>query len=275
MKAYDMYEKENILYFKKCLSSVNMVSFSRRNLTSFFKTDKATKPAVYILYNDTVNGVSSIYIGETENIKRRLEEHNKTFGKTFWTGTVVFQSDDNSLNKAHYKYLEHMFFEKASFASRYRIANKLLPTKSSLSPKDEIVAAEFLNEAYELLKTVRLYFFEHYQLSDTNENEDIFYLYHPFGTGKLQVIDDDEVLLLKDSVILFSNEDPHLESKKNFLSSGKIKEIEGTTIGILNESIKFQSDNDAASFVTADPESDWTMWSNINGETTSSLRRFK
>lgn len=274
MKAFNMYEINRINYFKQTLSTVSIMFFDRIFLDSFLATEESNHPAVYILYNESGVGESSVYIGETENIGHRLKQHNKNFGKTFWTGTIVVQTNDGSFNKAHYKYLEYMLYERAVFANRYRLANKVSPTKSSLSRNDQISADMFLEETYRLLKILRFYFFEHPYLGDTNENTDIFYLYHPFGTGKMQVLDNDKFVLLKDSVIVMDGEnDFTADMKKDYIKSGKIKVIEGTKFAVLLENIIFESDNDAAAFVTASTEADWTMWVNINRETAHTVLR--
>lgn len=265
MKAYNLYEVNKINYFKKTLSAVLITFFDRAFLDNFLKTEEANHPAVYILYNENSIGSSSVYIGETECIGSRLKQHNKNFGKTFWTGTIVIQTSDGSFNKAHFKYLEYMLYERAMFANRYRIANKVSPTKSSLAINDQISADTLLEETYQMLKLLRFYFFEHPYLGDTNENEDTFYLYHPFGTGKMQILDNDKYLLLKDSVIIIDDEtDLFSEEKKEYIKSGKIKVIEDTKIAVLMDNISFDSDTDAAAFVTASPKSDWTSWENLN-----------
>lgn len=274
MNAYDMHESNGITYINKTLSSVKIIIFDRNQLSNFAKEDYASKPSVYILYNDSYKGLSSVYIGETENIINRLNQHDKNFGKTFWNGTIVLQTNDNSFNKAHFKYIEHELYKQAKFADRYVIANKVSPTKSSLSVKDEISANNFINEIYDILLKLRFYFFEHPQLGGTNEDLDIFYLYHPFGTGKLQIVSESKMYLITGSVVMLNSpDDPMKEEKKKLILNGKIKEIEDTNIGAVTSNILFESDNEAAAFVLGSIDADWTMWSNMNGENTNSIRK--
>ena len=272
MNSYNLYEVNQIHYFKEMLSTVSVVFFDRIFLNNYLTTESSKHPAVYILYNDSSMGESSVYIGETENIGIRLQQHDKTFGKTFWVGTIVIQTNDGSFNKAHYKYLEYMLYERAIYAERYRLANKVSPTKSSLAINDKISADKFLEETYKLLKALRFYFFEHPYIGDTNENEDIFYLYHAFGTGKMQVLDNDEFIVLKDSVVIVDNDDDYTkEMKEEFIKDGKIELVENTKFAIVRENIVFESDNDAAAFVTGSTEADWTMWKNCNRESANTI----
>ena len=97
---------------------------------------------VYILFGvDEETGENRAYIGEAENIYKRLLQHNKT--KDFWNDCLVFVSQNNSLNKAHIKFIENMLYTKAKEVERFIIDNDTEPTKSSLDGADEIRAVKF------------------------------------------------------------------------------------------------------------------------------------
>lgn len=275
MQSFDLYEVDNLTYFKKSLSTVSLTMFDRTNLNKFINSTESSLPSVYILYSDNVIGQSSMYIGETENIGKRLQQHDKNFGKTFWTKTIILQTTDSSFNKAHFKHLEYLFYERAKFADRYRLANKVIPTKSSLSIADSISANMFFEESLDLLLKLRFYFFEHPQLGETSEDKDIFYLYHPFGTSKLQVLNEDSFNLLEGSIIVIEDEESYKEEKKEYIKKGDIEIIPDTKLGRLKTNIKFKSDNEAAIFASADIDADWTLWTNIDGHTTKSAFRRK
>lgn len=97
---------------------------------------------IYILFGiDKDSGKNIVYIGETEDICKRLLQHNKL--KEFWNECVLFASQDNSLNKAHIKFIENLLYVKAKTVGRYIIENDEKPTKSSLDGADEIRAIKF------------------------------------------------------------------------------------------------------------------------------------
>ena len=78
----------------------------RNKLKEASGLDYINNTGVYILFGDDENTAEKIaYIGEAEDIYSRLYQHNKN--KDFWNECVVFVSKDNSLNKAHIKYIEH------------------------------------------------------------------------------------------------------------------------------------------------------------------------
>lgn len=82
----------------------------RNKLKEASSLEYINNTGVYILFGDDENTAEKIaYIGEAEDIYSRLSQHNKN--KDFWNECVVFVSKDNSLNKAHIKYIEHELYE--------------------------------------------------------------------------------------------------------------------------------------------------------------------
>ena len=81
-----------------------------------------SSPGIYFLFGyDENNDKPSIYIGEAENIIKRLKQHLDT--KDFWNEVILFISKDTNLNKAHIKYLEYKFYSIAKNSRRYHIEN--------------------------------------------------------------------------------------------------------------------------------------------------------
>ena len=99
---------------------------------------------VYFLFgrNDDTD-MDQVYIGEAENILNRLKQHLAE--KDFWTECVVFISKDDSLNKAHIKYLENHLFLLAKSAKRYEILNATTPTVSAISEMDRAEMEGFID----------------------------------------------------------------------------------------------------------------------------------
>ena len=117
----------------------------RNKLKEASSLEYINNTGVYILFGDDENTAEKIaYIGEAEDIYNRLLQHNKN--KDFWNECIVFVSKDNSLNKAHIKYIEHELYEMSKKASRYITKNESNPTKSSLSNADEIRAEKFISK---------------------------------------------------------------------------------------------------------------------------------
>lgn len=121
----------------------------RNKLKESSKLKCINNTGIYILFGeDEETAMQTAYIGESENIYNRLEQHNRN--KSFWKECIVFVSENNSLNKAHIKYIEYELYNLANETERFVIKNESRPTKSSLSSADEIRSIKFI----EKIKTI-------------------------------------------------------------------------------------------------------------------------
>jgi hypothetical protein len=109
-------------------------------------------PGVYILAGADPDGVfdSRVYIGQGEDVRKRLASHLKDDAKDFWTDTIVFVSSSGSLNRAHITYLESRLVDLAFEAKRVSVANGNRPTLPSLSAADRAEADGFLREMLDI-----------------------------------------------------------------------------------------------------------------------------
>lgn len=93
----------------------------RTEFDEALKREEAEKPGIYFLTGtDPESGRPAIYIGEAECIRDRIKIH---IDKDFWTQVTYFISTDDSLTKAHIKYLEGKFLELAKAAGRAMVTN--------------------------------------------------------------------------------------------------------------------------------------------------------
>ena len=103
---------------------------------------------VYLLYSaEDASGLPRIYIGEADNVYKRLLQHDA--GKDFWDQAVAFVSKDQTLNKAHARWIEQQMLNQARQAARYKIANKQVNAGSQerpLSEEDRADATAFLQD---------------------------------------------------------------------------------------------------------------------------------
>jgi hypothetical protein len=109
-------------------------------------------------FDDDSDGLPEIYVGEAENLGKRLSSHANT--KDGWGRLVIFTSRDASINKAHAKYLESRLCELASAAKRCLLQNKNAPQSPKLSDSDRDQAETFLREILVVLPVVGISEFE-------------------------------------------------------------------------------------------------------------------
>jgi hypothetical protein len=107
-------------------------------------------PGVYFLIGAESREAREVYIGESESVHTRICQ--QLARKDFWQVVVLFTVKDDSLTKAHVKYLESRLCGLCSAASRYRLNNpNQEPTKSHLPRADSDAMEEFIDNIRLLL----------------------------------------------------------------------------------------------------------------------------
>lgn len=130
-----------------------------------------TSTGVYLLFGKDEEFNDLVYIGEGEEILKRIIQHLPL--KDFWHETVVFVSKDENLNKAHIKYLENRLYDIAKAANRYKVLNSTIPTKSSISEADKAEMEEFLENIKLLVNTLGHKVFE--EKRETQPKQTIYF----------------------------------------------------------------------------------------------------
>ena len=103
-----------------------MFVIPRSDLEYLNQQEMLHKPAFYILLGEDDSLKPKAYIGETENFKERVKDHDVK--KTFWQRALVFVSKDADMTKADVQYLEHLAISAAKKANTYVLnENKQTP----------------------------------------------------------------------------------------------------------------------------------------------------
>lgn len=114
--------------------------------------------SAYVLLGKNDEGTTLAYIGECDNARERLSDHLKK--KDFWNEVIVFIRTDNSLNKAHVKYIERRLYDIASNIGRCILMNGNQPGGASISESDEAEIEEYITNACILTNALGIKVFE-------------------------------------------------------------------------------------------------------------------
>ncbi|PWR19619.1 GIY-YIG nuclease family protein [Zavarzinia compransoris] len=116
----------------------------RSRLADLIQRPEAGRTGVYILTGADPEGDYKplAYIGETDNVGKRLAQHNKDESKEFWEQTCIVTSKDQNLTKAHARYLESRLIAIATEAARTRLENGTAPD-FGLLPEADLSDMEF------------------------------------------------------------------------------------------------------------------------------------
>ena len=139
-------------------SGVGIV-FNRSNFKEAIKRPEFDKTGVYVLIgDDEESGSKTIYVGEGDPVKSRLNQHYTN--KDFWTWVVFFVSKDDSLNKAHVQHLESQLLTLARNAKLCKLDNGTEPTPPTLSEADTLLVDGFLRDMLSIFPLLNLNAFE-------------------------------------------------------------------------------------------------------------------
>jgi hypothetical protein len=111
----------------------------RSKLADLLARDEARRTGAYLLLGDDPEAVGGIrcYVGEADELRTRLKEHNGSLrGKEFWDRVVIISSKDANPTKAHGRYLEARLIATATAAGRCELVNGTSPAPPALPEAD-------------------------------------------------------------------------------------------------------------------------------------------
>ena len=131
----------------------------RSNLSYLNTQEKLQKPAFYILLGEDEATKPQAYIGETENFRERVKDHDNK--KSFWQKALIFVSKDADMTKADVQYLEHKAIAEAKKANTFVLSdNKQTPKAPNLPEYRQDSMDEFFDDAKFLASFIGYNIFE-------------------------------------------------------------------------------------------------------------------
>lgn len=136
------------------------IVFPRDKWPTTKQRSELSRPGVYILtgYRSAEDELPTIYIGEGDVLRNRIDSHFQN--KDFWDRGIVFTASNNSLNKAHVRWLESALISRAVQAKRCMLDNGTEPQQVGLSEAERADTDGFLREILQILPLVGLRAFE-------------------------------------------------------------------------------------------------------------------
>ena len=128
----------------------------RSRLADLIQRPEAGRTGIYVLSGTDPEGGHKplIYLGETDNIRNRLAQHNKDDAKEFWEQTCLVTSKDQNLTKAHVRYLESRLISIATQAGRAKLVNGTEGSRGAILPESDTSDMEFFIEQLRIMLPV-------------------------------------------------------------------------------------------------------------------------
>jgi hypothetical protein len=172
----------------------------RSRLKELANRDDLKRAGVYFLVGRDETDSEAAYVGEAEEVYKRLLQHQD---KDFWTEALVFISKDENLNKAHIKYLEYTLHKSAIEAARYQVTNSNIPSKPAISEAERAVMTEFADNLQLLVGTMGYKLFEHLTKRAVPKQEQYF-ITSARGAEAVAVVTSEGMVVRKGSKIAMS-----------------------------------------------------------------------
>ena len=226
-----------------------------------------TKTGVYLLLGKDEEGKDMVYVGEAENMLKRLNQHLTQ--KDFWNESIVFLSKDNNLNKAHIKYLENRLHEIAKSVNRYKVENSVTPTQSSISESDIAEMEEFIEHVKMLVSTLGHKVFEEKREIKHKKDQNIFYIKAARGADAQGERTSDGFVVHKGSIASDSTTSSMVASslrlRQTLIDNEDLKLIDGNYV--FTEDYIFSSPTTAAVIVMGRNANGLVEWKLKDGKT--------
>ena len=206
------------------------------------------------------------YIGETENFKERVKDHDNK--KKFWQKALVFVSKDENIIKADVQYLEYKAIALAKNTNTYVLnENKQMPKAPNMSEPQQDAMDIFFEDVKFLASFVGCNLFDTIEakeqhlffISGRKCDAKGFYNSTGFTVLKGSVVAKDTVasLIWKDKRNRLVNEYCSIQDDKLVMNSDKT----------------FSSPSSAADFCTGSSVNGWNVWKDNEGKTLADVYR--
>lgn len=238
----------------------------RSNLSYLSEQEKLQKPAFYILIGEDEATKPQAYIGETENFKERVKDHDNK--KAFWQKALIFVSKDEDMTKADVQYLEYKAIAEAKKANTFILnENKQIPKAPNLPEHQRDAIDEFFEDIKFLTSFMGCNIFE---ISQPKE-EHLFYT-KGRGSNAKGFYHSEGFTVLKGSIIA-NDCVPSLKWKEK--RDNLVKEYATLENGslIMNSDKTFSSPSTAADFCIGSSNNGWLVWKDKDGNTLDSIYR--
>ena len=138
-----------------------VIKIPRKEVPTYAEVE-LDKPGVYFLFCKEDDGDDSVYVGEAENLLKRLKQHIQDYNAEkesyFWQVAVCVKGND--LNKALIKYLECFYCNKIKQSSKYTLLTKKSSLQMTLKRAELASMEEFVDNVNMLMGTIGYKVFE-------------------------------------------------------------------------------------------------------------------
>lgn len=241
----------------------------RSNLEYLDKQKKLQKPAFYILIGEDESAKPQAYIGETENFKERVKDHDQK--KTFWQKALIFVSKDADMTKADVQYLEYIAVQLAKELNRYNLQeNKQTPKEPNLPEYQKDAMDEFFEDIKFLTSFIGITIFE-----SAPVNRLPIFFFKRRGAEARGIYDGNGFTVLNGSKLSKDIVSSCHAIERREMIVKNYSQIDKNGHPILTSDVSFSSPSTASGICGGCSSNGWVDWKNAEGQTLDEIYRNK
>lgn len=238
------------------------IAAPRTEISFLLNREELCSPGFYLLTGvEPDSGDRAIYIGEAEDVSKRLKKHAS---KDFWNAVTVFVSKDENLTKSHIRYLEGKLIQMATDNGSSVVINSA-SSGAKLPESDEAEMDVFLEKCLQLLPVLGISDFNKPSADQTSE-EDLLYckIKGLTATGKRTA----------NGFVVFAGSQAVLEhrpsaksmriKREQLIEKGRLQEQNGHLV--FTKDIEFGSPSTAGGVVRGGNTNGLINWKNSSGK---------
>ena len=255
---------------------LQVIEVPRSALSEFLKMPESEQVAVYFLVGESGDGAeSSVYIGQTGDLRNRLPTHNKE--KDFWERALILISKTNSLTQTHALFLEWQCLKATREAGRFADENGNSGSKPHTPAPLEADCVEIFETGRVLLSTLGYPIFAPVAApSDDGNESETFYFCKGSGADARGLYTAEGFVVLKGSTgrkgnVTSIEGTSDARFRARLVEAGVMQE-QGDKIVFTKDHL-FRSPSMAAVALQGRTANGWEEWKDGKGVTLNILKR--
>ena len=243
-----------------------MYVIPRSNLSILNERPELQTPAFYILLGEDESTKPKAYIGETENFRERVKDHESK--KEFWQKALIFIAKDAAMTKADVQYLEHKAIAEAKASNTFVLnENKQTPKAPNLPEYRKDDMDGFFEDVKFLTSFIGCNIFDVVKPKEKH----LFYI-KVRGCEAKGFYDAKGFTVLKGSIIAKLSVPSFAWKEKREKLIKEYASPDGDKF-VLESDKTFSSPSTASEFVLGRPSNGWSDWKDKDGQTLDAVYR--
>lgn len=239
------------------------ISAPGNELSALLQREELSNPGIYFLTGeDSESGEKAIYVGEAEDVRKRIKNHSD---KDYWNSVTVFVSKDDNLTKSHIRYLEGKLISIAIDNSTSKVINSV-SSDAKLPESDTAEMDIFLQKTLQLLPVLGITDFNRSVESPAQEEDMLFCKIKGLIAKGKRTSGGFTVFAGSQAVLEHMPSAVHAKKRRELLVEKGLLKPEDKYL-LFAKDVEFGSPSRAATIVRGGASNGLTSWKNSKGIT--------